>query len=219
MQDFSSGVTAISTVVLTVCTWFLYVATKRMAVAMREPHVVVTIEPNRTSSMHADLLVQNTGPGPAYDVQLKFEPPLKRLRGDKEDDLPFNPIPVLRPGQSIRNYIGEATIFLKLSYKTTISWKDFPHSKSRKSNIYNLNFAHYENLAGRPEPLDIIAKELEKIRDRLAELGKRSNKINVDIYTNDDRVREWAELEQHWNSQNPVAVEEPSSTDPPSKMP
>ena len=215
----SSGVTALFTVVLAICTWFLFAATRRMAEAMREPHVVAAFEPSRVSFMHLDFLVENTGTGPAYDVQLVFDPPLKRLRDNDEIDLPFNPISVLRPGQSLRNYIGEGHKFLKLSYKISISWKNAPTAKSRMTNNHDLNFAHYENFMrlGGEDPSVKIAKEIEKIQKSMDRLGKRSNKFKVDIYTNGDREREEAELEQHWNSQNPVAVEDPLPAAPPKK--
>ena len=48
------------------------------AAATSEPYVVATLEQSRSSFIHMDLLVEIIGTGPAFDVQISFDPPLRR---------------------------------------------------------------------------------------------------------------------------------------------
>ena len=184
--------TAVATAVLAVVTWLLFKATRRMAEATSEPYVVATIEPNRWSFIHTDLLVENTGTGPAFDVQLSFDPPLQRERGGAQIDLPLNAIAVLRPSQSLRNFIGNGTDFLKSTYRVSISWKASPNAKSRTTNSYDLNISHYEGLIqlGGGDPLVQIAQELKKVGEALERLTRGPSRLGVDVYSEADRNRE-----------------------------
>ncbi len=69
--------TAVATFFLWRVTLVLARETARMAEASAQPHVVVTLRPNRWSPRHFDLLIDNTGNATAYDVKVSFNPSLQ----------------------------------------------------------------------------------------------------------------------------------------------
>lgn len=161
--------TALATVVLAGVTWLLFKSTQRMAAATSEPNVIATLEPNRWSFMHLDLLIENTGTGPAFDVQITFDPPLTRDRGGQQTTLPLNAVSILRSGQALRNHVGQGSAFLDRSYRATVSWKATANSTRRTTTSYDLSLRHYDGFSrlGGEAPQVQTAQELKKIREAL----------------------------------------------------
>src|SRR3546814_14112770 len=79
-----------------------------MAEAAAQPHVVVTLTPNRWSMRHFDIHIDNTGNATAYDISIAYDPPLENgeARGDRVE-IPFQKISVLKPGQGMVSYLSE----------------------------------------------------------------------------------------------------------------
>lgn len=175
-----------------------------MAAATTEPNVVVTIEPNRWSFIHLDLLIENTGSGPAYDVQLAFEPPLMRDRQGQAKQLPLNAISVLRPSQSLRNFIGNGANLLQSTFDVTISWKVSPTAKLRAETKYTLSLSHYEGLIqlGGGDPAVSLAQETKKIREIVERVSRGPGRVAINVFNQTDRDREEAEQEAWFQEQN-----------------
>lgn len=199
----ATGVTAIATGVLAWVTWLLFQATKRMAAATTDPNIVVTIEPGRWSFIHLELVVENSGTGPAYDVQLSLDPPLMRDRNGSSEPLPLNAISVLRPSCSIRNLIGSGANLLDSSFAVTISWKASPTSKSRTEVKYDLSLSHYRGLIqlGGGDPAVNMAQEIKKIRESLDRMIRGPGRIAVDTFNQSDRNKEYADMEKRFREQ------------------
>jgi len=200
----AAGVTAIATGVLAWVTWLLFSATKRMAQATHEPHVVATIEPTRWSATHLDLRTENTGTGAAYDVQLAFEQPLLRERGGEKILVPLNAISILRPGQAIQNFIGAGAEFLANRYTVTISWRNAPNQSKRTTVSYGLDLGHFEGLVtlGSGDPLVQISQELKKFREDAHRVLSGFKRLGVDIFDGTDRKSERAALEARFASED-----------------
>jgi len=69
-QTLSSSVPALATIVLAILTWVLARATKAMANATSQAQIVASLEPNSWSINHFDIVVENAGTAPAYDVEM-----------------------------------------------------------------------------------------------------------------------------------------------------
>ena len=69
------------------------------------PHVVASLEPDRTDPRIVYLVIRNLGVTAAHDVQVSVTPPPVRSRGAGGGDLPYpTRFPVLVPGQDPRTF-------------------------------------------------------------------------------------------------------------------
>ncbi len=164
----ASVVTAVTTVVLARLTWVMARASEQMAQATRQPLVVVTLESNDWSWIHTDLVIENTGNSPAFDVAISFDPPLLSRRDRKpEAEVPMNRISVLRPNAPLRNWIGRGHDFLEKAYRVSISWTATPGSPKREVMSYDLDLGHFKNLhvLGSGDPQVVLAQETKKLRE------------------------------------------------------
>lgn len=202
-------VTALATGVLAWVTWLLWKSTSRMAAATSEPYVVATLEPNRWSFIHLDLVLENTGNGPAFDVRIEFAPSIARERGGSADVQPMERVAVLRPGQVLRDYLSKGGDFLEKSYRVSLSWKTSPTARERVTNDYDLDIKHYNKFIqlGGNDPLFQIAQELKKLREAVDPVMRGQRKTKADIYTQSDRDAEAANLERVWAEQEARAGE------------
>jgi hypothetical protein len=199
-QMFTTYAAAIGTAVTAVATIFLWLVTKtlaketrRMAAASAQPHVVVTIEPNRWSMMHSDLNVENTGNATAYDIRVVFEPPLENgeVRGiDKE--IPFQKVSVLKPGQRLSSYLSEYEKLKGKAFTVSISWRRNAAEPEREQNTYLLDMRDVEGMSrlGSSDPLLQIAEEVKHIREDWKRVASGATKVKADVYSSDDRTEE-----------------------------
>lgn len=196
-------VTAIATGVLAWVTWLLWKATNRMAAATSEPYVVATLEPNRWSFIHLDLVLENTGNGPAFDVRIEFSPAISRERGGSTDVQPLDRVAVIRPGQVLRDYLSKGSDFLEKSYRVSLSWKTSPTARERVTNDYDLDIKHYDRFIqlGGNDPLFQIAQEMKRLREAVDPVMRGQRKTKADIYTQSDRDAEAENLERVWAAQ------------------
>lgn len=200
-------VTAFATGVLAWVTWLLWKATNRMAAATSDPFVVATLEPNRWSFIHLDLVVENTGNGPAFDVKVAFTPPLTRERDGGGPVPALDRVAVLRPRQVLRDYLSKGGDFLEKSYRVSVSWKTSPTSKVRVANDYELDIKHYDRFIqlGGNDPLFQLAQEMKKLREAVEPVMGGQRKAKLDIYTEADRVADAEAHERRWALEVPAA--------------
>lgn len=190
---------AIGTLVTAVATFFLWRVTKtlarettRMAEAVAQPHVVVTLTPNRWSMRHFDIHIDNTGNATAYDVVVAFDPPLENeeARGDRIE-IPFQRISVLKPGQGLCSYLSEFARLDGKSYRVDISWKRDAYLDQRQTNAYTLSMADHDGISRLgDEPLVEIAKHIKKIEENWSPVAKGSKRTEVDVFSGSDRLHE-----------------------------
>jgi hypothetical protein len=195
-----TGVTALATLVLAAVTWLLWKSTQRMAAATSEPFVVATLEPSRWAFVYLELHIENTGTGPAFDVQISFDPPLLRDASDSltnagnDHNAPLNALSILRPSQSFRDPVGRAGNLLANDYRVTVSWRVTPQSRDRVSTSYDLDLSQFKSMMqlGGGDPLVKVAEEMTKLRDRLEPILRGAVRLDVDVYTQEERERERA---------------------------
>lgn len=197
---FGTVATALATFALWYVTSVLAKETKRMADASAQPQVVATIVPNRWSTIHLDIEVTNTGNATAFDVELSFDPPLQN--GEARDDgrpIPYQRISVIKPGQAFNSYLSEVGDYLDKSFTVTVQWKLHPTSGDTQTLSYWLNMGDYKGVSylGARAPLTQVADQLKKLREDWQRVAKGSGKIKADVYSNVDRDRERAAIEEH----------------------
>lgn len=97
------------------------------------PYVLVTVDNNPAAFHVIDLVVENAGAGPARDVVIKVDPPLTRVKEEKDYKLSESrlfsaPVPVLPPGFKIRTFfdsaIDRSSADVPQTHNVTITYND-----------------------------------------------------------------------------------------------
>lgn len=194
-----TAVIAIATVFLWLVTRNLARETARMVEASSRPHVVATIDPNRWSWMHADLRVDNTGNGTAYDAEVVFDPPLESSKPRRSGmPTPLQRISVLKPGQGMTSFLSEFGPLMGKTYTVQVSWRRDPAKDARETNIYTLTMSDLDGLSqlGPSDPLTQIAQQVKNIREDWQAVANGSNRIQADAFTSSDRLHERRQLDR-----------------------
>lgn len=182
--------TAIATFFLWRVTLVLARETTRMAEASAQPHVVVTLAPNRWSARHFNLHVDNTGNATAYDIRVTITPPLQNGEARGSDaKIPFETISVLKPGSGLSSYLSEYQLLKGKTFEVKISWLKSSSGKTREENSYILRMSDHEGVSwlGTDPAMD-VAQHLKKMEKSLADISRKH--IQVDVYSAIDRLHE-----------------------------
>jgi hypothetical protein len=193
-----AGTGALATVVTAVATFFLFrvtrvlaVETKRMAESSAQPHVVATLVPNRWSLTHFDLNVDNTGNATAYDITVHFDPPLTTGGTDSRDEIPFQRLSVLKPGQGLSSYLCEFALLKGKVYQVEIIWRKAATATEIESNSYTLSMNDQSGVSRLGnEPLIQLARSLKHIDESLSPVLRGTKKLKVDSFSGEDRREE-----------------------------
>lgn len=144
-------VTALAFLAAAVGAWAAYGqlrSTEATRLDQNRPYVLVTADNNPTAFHIIDLIVENVGAGPARDVVIKIDPPLRRVREDAdyklaESRLFTEPIPVLPPGFKLRTFFDSAIdrngADVPKSHRVTITYNDGHGHKWTESSVLDFN--------------------------------------------------------------------------------
>lgn len=199
----STVITAAGSIATAFATFFLWrvtkalaVETKRMAEASAHPQVVASIEPNRWSIRHADIRVANTGNATAFDVRISFDPPLTREGRGAERPIPLQRISILRPGQEMVCDLSEFSPLLEKKFTVSTSWIGAPGAINREILSYDIDMSDYAGWGtlGAADPLVQIAQDIKKLREQWQSIATGSRRVEVNIFSNTDRIKEHEEL-------------------------
>jgi hypothetical protein len=161
--------------VLAVVTAVLARETKRLSDATSQPSVVVTLEPSPWSIIHTNLVLQNTGTGAAYGIEMKFDPPLAIERRGEATEMPIRSLSVLKPNSSFSVFLDGFEKLNEQVVSVEVSWLRSPRAKKREGHSYVLNLLKdYEGWGqlGGPPPLIQIAQDMRKLREHVAKLAR-----------------------------------------------
>lgn len=161
-----------------------------MAEASAQPHVVVTLAPNRWSARHFNLHVDNTGNATAYDIRVTITPPLQNGEARGSDaKIPFETISVLKPGAGLSSYLSEYQLLKGKTFEVKISWLKSSSGKTREENSYILRMSDHEGVSWLgTDPVMDVAQHLKKMEKSLADISRKH--IQVDVYSAIDRLHE-----------------------------
>lgn len=104
-----SAVVAIATVVYAFLTWRLVSETRKMREAQTEPKVSVTIQPREEWIKLIDMVIQNIGLGPAYNIKFEINPDFECMKGKFLSELGFmkNGLKYLAPNQKLQFFFNK----------------------------------------------------------------------------------------------------------------
>jgi hypothetical protein len=161
--------------------YFSVRATKRMVEEMREEHQVgggrplITVSEDYATLPNLNILVQNSGGGPAQDISFEFSAPIESSDGFVVSDLPFfkEGLPSLDAGASIACYwdtldnliplIKEESIASDIT--VTVRYKDlngnlYEHNWDVSPRLYEgIRVVDYQNMTNLVGVIQKIAAE------------------------------------------------------------
>jgi hypothetical protein len=207
-----SAIVMLATVAYSILTMSLVKETKRMRQVQTEPKLEITVKPFDFAINIVRLQIRNIGLGPALNIKFK---PRVLTGGDGAQSLldEFTQTNFFKvglnyfgPGQEIhsnfthlsQNYESKISSILlfNLEFESVTGVKYIEQASVDMSELKGLSQLGTPNLYS-------IAKSLEKIKDEISNLTSGHRKINTNIFTAEDRVKEKEELEAFFEGINP----------------
>jgi hypothetical protein len=186
-----SAVVAIATVVYAILTWRLTLETRKMREAQTEPKVSVIIQPKKEWIGLIDLLIQNIGLGPAYNIKFEVNPDFEYEKGKFLSELGLikNGLKYLAPSQKLQFFLTSMRENLKEKIKNSFEIKVVYQNSIGKTyeDTYLIDFSLLIGLiqVGEP-PLYKIAKNIEKIQKDIHDLSTGFHRLKVVRYMKED---------------------------------
>lgn len=106
-----SAIVAFSTVIYAILTWKLVSETRKMRKVQTEPKVSVIIQPREEWINFIDMIIQNIGLGPAYNIKFEVNPDFEYAKGKFLSELGFmkNGLKYLAPNQKLQFFLTSMT--------------------------------------------------------------------------------------------------------------
>jgi hypothetical protein len=187
VESVSTAVGAISTsiaalvgIVILYFTYQSVVATRKMVIEMQkqrelqeEPAVSIKIIPDAKEPHILNMIIKNTGGGPAYDVSVTFDPDIAYGDTTLNGLRMFNKMPLLDKGEIIEFFFASAIEY---------SESDKPKLTTAKIEYYKTPFIHTGNFAKpviriinidiieRQDQMRIGKKDMDDLVDEIEEL-------------------------------------------------
>ncbi len=187
----SSAVTAVATILLVVITaiyvWLtgrLVHENRELRMASNRPDIGVSIGLHEAHINIINLLIENIGNGPAYNVRLIADRPFK-VHGDRDinDVGPFKSgIALLARGQRmeifLENAIGNYDRLKQETFAIKATWADA--TGLTYDRLFEIRFDEYNNVTriGTP-PLYSIASDLEKLQKAATRIASGQSRLKV----------------------------------------
>ena len=178
--------------------------TKKMRESQTEPFVFINVQPMERARPILNMVIQNIGPGPAYDLKFKVEPDIMLRTGHNlsEINLMKQGFKYLAPNQKLECIVAHSIEEAKKKEKTlhyvTVYYKN--EDKKTYERTYILDFTEYFGmLYSETDPYKGIIEKLEAIHRDIDNVTRGSgSKVRVIAYTkeeHDEEVRR--ELEKY----------------------
>lgn len=178
-----------------------------------EPNLSIFMQPLEQSLSFIDLVIQNIGLGPAYNLIFKIDPDFEYERGKLLSGRGFlkKGIGYLAPSQKIVCFL--TSLFenrkskLENSFKIRVKYENA--MGIMYDDIFEIDFSELIGLEriGTP-PIHKIADNIEKINNNIDRISSGFNRVKVIAYTKEDIEEEYAKhvaerIEMMENQKNP----------------
>ena len=204
-----AAILAITTIAYALITNRMLIETRRLRESQTEPNIFITVEPNERARSFLNLVIQNIGQGPAFDLKFKVDPDILLGTGEPLSKVNFmiQGFSRLAPKQRFEFFIANAREVAKDKARTLYNLTVFYNDKNRKpyEASYVLDFTEYfgmphiakDQYEGVINKLDTIHRDLERVS------RSTGSKLWVVAYTKqeyEDEIRkqleEYEELER-----------------------
>ncbi len=183
-----SALVAIATLVYAILTWRLVSETRKMREAQTEPNISVTIQPREEWMNFVDLIIQNIGLGPAYNIKFEINPDFKTFTGKFLSEYGFmkNGLNFFASNQkfqfflvSLVEYFPKETFEIKVTYQNSIG--------KTYEDLYLIDFSQFEEVSqlGKAHLYE-IANNIEKIQNDIHHISTGFHRMKVIMYSKED---------------------------------
>ena len=186
-----SGVVSIATIVYAILTWQLVSETRQMRKAQTEPRVSVIVQPKEDWIGFLDIVIQNIGLGPAYDIKFELNQDFECFKGNYLGSMGIfkQGISYLAPAQRIQffftNMMENYDEKIKSFFEVKVSYKDATGSSHLDTYVIDLSYFKGLTQLGEP-PLYKIAKSVENMQKNIDHIATGWSRIKVHVYTMQD---------------------------------
>jgi hypothetical protein len=199
-----SALVAVATLSYAILTWRLVSETRRMRQAQTEPKISISIQPKEEFISFIDMVIQNIGLGPAYDIRFELRKDFEYEKGKflSELNLIKTGVKYLAPNQKYQFFFTSMvdnfdekvrqSFEIKVGYRNSVG-KNF-------ENTYTIGFSELIGLTRLGEPsLYKIAKNIEKMQQDISKLVSGFHRIKTIVYTTNDIKEEEKQLLEQYN--------------------
>lgn len=202
-----SGLVAFATVVYAILTWRLVSETKRMREAQTEPKISVTVQPREEWIGLVDMIVQNIGLGPAYNIKFEIKPDYKKYDGRLLSEYGFikNGLKYFGPNQKLQFFLTSLTEKFEEKIKNSFEIKVYYQNSIGKlyEDVYVIDFSQFDGLnqLGKP-PLHEISNNIKTIQQDIHLISTGFHRMKIRMYTKEDEEEEMKLLELRYKSRS-----------------
>lgn len=190
-----AAVVAISTVVYAILTRKLVYETKEMREAQTEPKISVVVQPREEWINFMDMIIQNVGYGPAYNISFDISPDFECRKGEYLSRLGAmkSGLRYLAPNQRIQFFL--TSMVEDFEQKVKKSFEIGVKYQNRVGKTYEekfmINFSEYVGLPqlGEP-PMYEISKNIEQMQKDIHNLSTGFSRMKAIVYTKNDLEEE-----------------------------
>ena len=193
-----TGVVALSTVVYAILTWNLVSETRRMREVQTEPRVTVRLEQDHTGQSGYELVVSNSGQGPAKNLRFQFKGDPSHFRNSflgtappTVDQLPLirDGLDYMEAGEVFRFTLGSVTPeeFRRASespWKFTTTYESLYGKKKKETFVVQVS--HFEGGVFDTNWVEQISDSLTKMQMDLSRLTNRTALLHVVTQSEDE---------------------------------
>jgi hypothetical protein len=172
-----SALVAFSTVIYAVLTWKLVNETIKLRKAQTEPKISIRIEPNENCMFYCDMIIENIGLGPAYNINFELDPDIKDFHKKALSDLNLikNGIKYLAPGTKRQFFFAQFSEESKETKKFRDSFQIKAFYKNSQNetidDCFTIDFSEFSGISKLGDaPLHTIAKSLDKIEKKISSM-------------------------------------------------
>ncbi len=180
-SDILSLVLTLATVLYVLFTWKITSENKKMREAQTEPRISLSIQPREEYINFLNMIVENIGQGPAYEVRFELNHDFEFAKGHFLSELGFikNGIAYFAPRQKIEFFLTNMVEGFNDKMNNEIRIKVTYNSKAGKryEDEYRISLKELVGLTNLESPksrianaLEMIAKDLSKISSSLSQL-------------------------------------------------
>jgi hypothetical protein len=202
LNQNSGAVNALLTLILAIATAIYVYLTGRLvreSIAVRkaatQPVIAVSTIPHRLHMNLLDLVIENTGGGPAYDVKFKIQQPVIGEGIVNLSEIGFfrDGFRYFASGQRVQFYlanaIGNLDRLKSAPIKIGVRYRGAAHSNLAEDFV--LDFSTFENMSRVNEvPEQDLAETAKKIESSISALARGWQKLKVRVYSLEEEARE-----------------------------
>jgi len=199
-----------ATVMYAILTRKLVSETKKMREAQTEPKISVTIQPSDHWLMIINMVIQNIGLGPAYNISFKINPDFEFDKGEFLSELGFikRGLNYLAPNQKLQFILTFLSDDFKEKinkvFEVTVCYRN--RINKEYTDVYLLDFSQLIGLNASQPPLYRLAKNIETIQNDIHDLSTGYKRIKVIRYSQKDVDKENKLLEEQWKKRQNKSI-------------